>query len=345
MKRILTYLLFISFFNFCHAQKEAAIWYFGNNAGLDFNSGAPVPLTDGVLVTDEGCAVISDTFGNLLFYTDGLSVWNRNHQLMPNGTGLLGDPSSSQSAIVIPQPGSSSIFYVFTVDKEGRANGLNYSIVDLTLNGGLGDIAIKNVTPYRINSKNPDVENLLTAKQQQEIDGYISYTRNAQEITKTQDEIDSKLRDFYTDYNPLDVSILDREDYQSYYTKLSAEEKEVLAANKNYYEVTFTNSGGLVMPIIIQVNYADGTDEVIRIPAEIWKLNDREVSKVFVTDRQVTSMELDPFLETADTDRENNFFPPRQQLNRFEMFQERDIQGENPMQRDRRAKEKSNETN
>lgn len=207
------------------------------------------------------------------------------------------------------------------------------------------DIAIKNVKPYRINSKNPDVENPLVEKQQEKIDEYISYTRNANDIAKTQDETDPKLRDFYTEYNPFDVSVLDREEYQNYYAKLSPEEKEVLTANKNYYEVTFSNNGGLVMPIIVQMNYADGTDEIIRIPAEIWRFNDKEVSKVFVTNREVTSIELDPFLETADTDRGNNFFPPRPQLNRFEIFQEREYKGENPMQRDRRAKEKSNGTN
>ena len=67
------------------AQREANIWYFGANAGLDFNSGAPVPLTNGQVNTAEGCSAISDSAGNLLFYTDGLWVYNRNHTSMPNG--------------------------------------------------------------------------------------------------------------------------------------------------------------------------------------------------------------------------------------------------------------------
>ena len=127
-------------FNLLTAQKEAAIWYFGRNAGLDFNSGAPVLLTDGALDTREGCASISDPNGNLLFYTDGLTVWNRNHQPMPNGTGLNGDPSSTQAAIIIPKSDEPNIFYIFTVDDYGGPNGLQYSILDLNLDSGLGGI-------------------------------------------------------------------------------------------------------------------------------------------------------------------------------------------------------------
>lgn len=138
-------LLFVLFFGLqAFAQKEAAIWYFGENAGLDFNSGAPVALTDGALDTTEGCATISDFNGNLLFYTDGITVWDRNHNPMPNGTGLLGHPSSTQSGIIVPTPGNQDQYYVFTVDFLGEPDGLQYNIVDMTLNGGLGDVTTKN---------------------------------------------------------------------------------------------------------------------------------------------------------------------------------------------------------
>ncbi len=96
--------------------------------------------------TQEGCASISDFNGNLLFYTDGITVYNRNHGIMPNGTGLKGDFSSTQSAIIVPRPGSSTIFYIFTVDDWGNSDGLQYSELDMTLDGGLGDItATKNI--------------------------------------------------------------------------------------------------------------------------------------------------------------------------------------------------------
>lgn len=136
------------------AQKEAAIWYFGYGAGLDFNSGNPVALTNGKLFTNEGCTTISDKNGNLLFYTDGSLVYDKSHQVMPNGTGLLGHRSSTQSAIIVPKPKDPNLYYIFTVDEPNPFNvdnnpsndesppnsGLNYSIVDLRLNNGLGDI-------------------------------------------------------------------------------------------------------------------------------------------------------------------------------------------------------------
>jgi gliding motility-associated-like protein len=138
------------------AQKEAAIWYFGNNAGLDFNSGSPVALTNGQLITKEGCTTISDKDGNLLFYTDGSVVYNKNHQAMPNGNGLMGHNSSTQSAIIVPKPSNPYIYYIFTVDQplpanadddplndmDAPNNGLNYSQVDIRLDNGLGDLVI-----------------------------------------------------------------------------------------------------------------------------------------------------------------------------------------------------------
>ncbi|MDC6364018.1 MULTISPECIES: T9SS type B sorting domain-containing protein [Flavobacteriaceae] len=126
------------------AQNRANIWYFGYNAGLDFNSGTPVPLLDGALYTREGCSTISDNGGNLMFYTDGITVYNKNHQVMQNGSGLFGDASSTHSAVIVPKPGSSSEYYIFTVDLVSGGRGLRYSVVDMGLDGGLGGITNKN---------------------------------------------------------------------------------------------------------------------------------------------------------------------------------------------------------
>lgn len=122
------------------AQKEANFWYFGYNAGLNFSLGLPVAMTNGQLNTWEGCSSISSSTGNLLFYTDGQFVYNANHQEMPNGSGLMGDESSTQSGIIVPKPGSSSEYYIFTVDDLAGPNGVRYSLVDMTLQGGLGDV-------------------------------------------------------------------------------------------------------------------------------------------------------------------------------------------------------------
>lgn len=113
------------------AQKEFFQWYFGNGAGLDFSSGRPEALTDGKLYTEEGCASVSDANGNLLFYTNGINAWNRTHQLMPNGSGLAGGISSTQSAVILPVPGTNHKYYIFTVAEKAGVAGLSYSIVDL----------------------------------------------------------------------------------------------------------------------------------------------------------------------------------------------------------------------
>lgn len=154
------------------AQKEAAIWYFGDYAGLDFNSGSPKPLINGQLSTHEGCTTISDKNGNLLFYTDGSIVYDKLHNVMPNGSGLLGHNSSTQSAIIVPKPNNPNIYYIFTVDEPNPKNadkdilndvdppnsGLNYSIVDLRLNKGLGDIPSSSKNIHLITYNDNDEE-------------------------------------------------------------------------------------------------------------------------------------------------------------------------------------------
>lgn len=122
------------------SQGESNNWFFGQNAGLDFSNGDPVAI-NGSLVTSEGCASISDSDGNLLFYTDGVTVYDQNHQVMPNGQGLLGNASSSQSGVIIKNPVNEELYYVIAADGfSGNSGGLSYSEVDMTLNNGLGDI-------------------------------------------------------------------------------------------------------------------------------------------------------------------------------------------------------------
>lgn len=153
-------LLLISAYLFCLpllSQKETNFWHFGYKAGLDFNSGSPVAVTNGQLNTMEGCAAMSDkSTGQLLLYTDGVLVWDKTHTQMPNGFGLLGHFTTTQSAIIIPDPGNPNKYYIFTVDAQAGGvgsngyGGLAYSIVDMTLNTGLGDVTIKNqklITP------------------------------------------------------------------------------------------------------------------------------------------------------------------------------------------------------
>jgi hypothetical protein len=131
--------VFISIFCFSAlAQHEADKWHFGTNAEIDFTSGSPVVGSSNIS-TAEGCSAISSSIGKLLMYTDGQSVWDSTGTIMTNGTGLNGDVSSTQSALIVPSPSNSNQFYIFTTDADADTNGFSYSIVDLTL-GAHGDV-------------------------------------------------------------------------------------------------------------------------------------------------------------------------------------------------------------
>ena len=98
------------------------------------------------------------------------------------------------------------------------------------------------------------------------------------------------------------------------------------------------------MPIIVRAHFADGTEEIIRIPAEIWRRDEQVVSKVFIFDQPVISFRLDPYLETADTELDNNSWPPASQPTRFELFKQQQSM-ENPMQRQKRVEELEKQNN
>ncbi|MGB3078879.1 MAG: dockerin type I domain-containing protein [Saprospiraceae bacterium] len=121
------------------AQKQNNIWFFGNKAGLDFNFTPPKAITS-ALFTLEGTASISDPAGHLLFYTNGATLWDRNQNPMPNGSGLLGGESSTQAALIVPLPNSCTQYYVFTTEDQFTNGGLAYSVVDMCLHDGLGDV-------------------------------------------------------------------------------------------------------------------------------------------------------------------------------------------------------------
>ncbi len=169
-------LLFIS--GSCLAQNQANWWFFGQNASVEFTLSGPIPGS-GELSTEEGCSAISDACGNLLFYSDGDNVWNRNGVVMSNGSGLLGNPSSTQSSVIVPVPLDDDRYYIFTastITNNPDPDGINYSIVDMSLDNGLGDIipAQKN-----INLLTESAEKLVAVKHENGIDVWIvSYTES-----------------------------------------------------------------------------------------------------------------------------------------------------------------------
>ena len=139
------------------AQREFNTWYFGQQAGLSFTGSGVRALTDGAMVSGEGCATVSDAQGNLLFYTNGIYVWNRLHRKMVNGKELGGfqdstrtelpPNSATQGVTVVPKPGSQTEYYIFMVDaaENGLQRGLQYAVVDMTRQAGLGEVVRKAV--------------------------------------------------------------------------------------------------------------------------------------------------------------------------------------------------------
>ncbi len=142
------YILTISFFFiviFVFAQKQTYNWYFGNRIGLDFNQSPPVALYNGTANSLEGSAAMSDNNGKLLFYTNGVSVQNRKHVTMMGGMGLRGELSSTNNTVIVPMPGSDSMYYLFTI---GSATiefpALSYNIIDMKADSGYGGVVVKN---------------------------------------------------------------------------------------------------------------------------------------------------------------------------------------------------------
>lgn len=147
MKRLLPFVFVFLTFLPVLAQKRAANWYFGRNAGISFANNTVTTLTNGVQDAYEACASISDLNGNLLFYTDGSTLWTREHTVMNNGSGLGGNKSATQGALIVPKPGSKNIYYLFTIDDTiNNTFNLKYSVVDMALENGLGAVtSTKNV--------------------------------------------------------------------------------------------------------------------------------------------------------------------------------------------------------
>ena len=197
------------------------------------------------------------------------------------------------------------------------------------------DIGLEKVKYYRINDQNP-VSNKKESKMNfvEVYNKDISNQRNKDIVTYR--EIDKGLEDFYTSYDRYKATEKEIKKYEKFNKNLNEEDKEILKKNQHFYEIKFSNIGGLVMPIILNFSFKDNSNEVIKIPAEIWKKNDLEISKVFAFDNEVTQIELDPFMETADTDRSNNFWPQQLEASKFELYKyknRRDRPSSNPMQK------------
>ena len=201
------------------------------------------------------------------------------------------------------------------------------------------DISIDEVKWFQLNTQNPDKEKAFLLQQKNEKDIHIGEGRNKNDIPQTVNERDQAIDDFYAKRNIFAVDTLDRKEYMDFKAKLAKDELDLLNSNKQFYELSFSNIGGLVMPLILEFTFEDGTKEVRRIPAEIWRMHEDKVSKVFIFDKVLQSVRLDPFLETADTDLDNNSWPEEKQPTRYQLFKQQSSVRENPMQRQKRVDE------
>ncbi len=204
------------------------------------------------------------------------------------------------------------------------------------------DQKLTKVEYKQINTKNPEV-NEAEAKANRKATTYdITRERNRDAIPETLNERDSSIEDYYTDYDPLDTDAIDKKEYDDYLASLSPEEKALVEKDPHFYTLSL-ESEGIPMPVILEFKYADGTSDVKRIPAEIWRFGDT-VNKSFVLNKKVVDIVLDPYLETADVDVSNNTMQPSSSPTRFELFKRRQgprgsSRGENPMQRAKKAEE------
>jgi len=198
------------------------------------------------------------------------------------------------------------------------------------------DISLDKVYGGSVSSMNPAEAKAADKSANETKDQFIGDTRNKESITETVNERDKNIDDFYAKRNIYEVDALDKNEYEDLLTGLSENQKNLLNSGKTIYELTFSNLGGLVMPIILEVKFTDNTSEVIRIPAEIWRKQEDKVTKVFLFDKEAISFRVDPFLETGDTDLNNNSFPPILEPTRYELFKQKGTR-ENPMQRQKRV--------
>ena len=196
------------------------------------------------------------------------------------------------------------------------------------------DIEMSEVKTFKVNPMDPSSRYEIVKGERQEKEQFIGDIRNREQIKQTYSEKDTSLIDFYNRYDRDKPDQIDMNNYERLISRLTPEEKKALETDNFYYELNFENKGGLVMPVILQFKYTDGTDEYIKLPAEIWRYNDKKISKVFSRKKEIKEIVLDPYLETADIDRSNNYYPPRKVKSKFEIFKENNMGNQpNPMQR------------
>lgn len=204
------------------------------------------------------------------------------------------------------------------------------------------DLSLKQVRVFTLESPDPEIEKAEKKKEREAEPETFSEQRN-KELPKRAN-LFPELKDFYNDFDKLDVTEEDRKAFQKFLKTLDKDEQELLEEKRNFYVFDFENLGGLVMPVILQFDFTDHTHQELRIPAEIWRQNNREVSKLFITAKTIEKVTLDPHLETADADLDNNHWPRKLIESRFKLFKEKKEKNEMQKAKPTPEKDKQPET-
>jgi len=198
------------------------------------------------------------------------------------------------------------------------------------------DISLDSIKWYKVDlENNPESKESTRERKLEKPFEHISQIRNREAGIEFANETDTSLVDFYTNYEPWNTEdSIAKSTTILYAETFSEEEKKDRYGSNNYYELSFSNKGGLVMPVILEWEYEDGTKEMERIPVEIWRKNENNFTKVFVKDKVVKGIVVDPYRETADADLENNNWPVKEVPTRFQVFKKHKQKEQlNPMQK------------
>ncbi|MGO1328794.1 MAG: M1 family metallopeptidase [Idiomarina loihiensis] len=184
------------------------------------------------------------------------------------------------------------------------------------------DIALEQVNQLTINTQDPEVEKAWQKQQDDAEPESLTTERNADVNYKIHQQ--PNLADFYNENDDYTVTNADRNKYKELIKGLNEERQEMLKNGSNFYVLDFANKGGLVMPILLDLHFEDGSKEHVRIPAEVWRRSPEKVSKLLIRDKTLTQVVVDPNWETADVDTSNNYWPARAVPSRIELFKRED---------------------
>ena len=182
------------------------------------------------------------------------------------------------------------------------------------------DISIDRVIEGTLNTENPEIENALDARIEAERAESLTQVRNREDGLSTYADSNPEVIEFYSRTDRHAVTNRQREAYERFRDGLEEYEEEIIDRGDRFYYVDLSNQGGVVMPVILEFTFANGETDLVRIPAEIWRYNPVNTTWVYRTQREVVSVELDPLWETADADRTDNYYPPRIEPTRLEMY-------------------------